>query len=490
MLKQDLRLKQLLKLSPQQIQLMKLVQLPTLAFEEVVKQEIEENPALEDSSHEEHYDSADSYDSDNDYEDSGDNEIIDAPDINIDEYLSDDEIPSYRMQSNNYSDDDDERELSFAQYESFQEHLSFQLHTFRLTEEEKEIADFIIGNLDDDGYLRREISSIVDDLTFTQGIYTDKKTIESLLVNYIQKLDPTGVGARGLQECLLLQLKAKHHTGSGSELAYKIIDEMFDAFTKKHYDKIQQKFSITEEELKEAVNEIERLNPKPGKAFINSSKNTEQIIPDFTIKIANGKPELTLNGRNAPELKISREYSEMLDTYKNTEHKSKEQKDAVMFVKQKLDSAKWFIDAVKQRQQTLYITMKSIMDYQREYFLTGDEEQIRPMILKDIAEITQLDISTISRVANSKYVNTPYGTLLIKDLFSESLTNSEGDEVSTREIKTILQEVIENESPKKPLTDGNLMKILNDKGYNIARRTIAKYRDQLNIPVARLRKKI
>ena len=302
-------------------------------------------------------------------------------------------------------------------------------------------------------------------------------------------MDPTGIGARDLRECLLLQLRSKNNTES-TELAYKIINEMFDAFTKKHYNKIQQKFSISEDKLKSAISEIERLNPKPGKAFTNNSKNTEQIIPDFTIRIVNGELELTLNGRNAPELKISREYSEMLDTYKNTENKSREQKDAVMFVKQKLDSAKWFIDAVKQRQQTLYITMKSIMDYQEDYFLSGDEEQIKPMILKDIAEITGLDISTISRVANSKYVNTPYGTLLIKDLFSESLTNSEGDEVSTREIKTILQEVIENEDTKKPLTDDNLMKILNDKGYNIARRTIAKYRDQLNIPVARLRKKI
>ena len=489
MLKQDLRLKQLLKLSPQQIQLMKLVQLPTLAFEEVVKQEIEENPALEDDSHDDYYDSADSFDSENEFDDSGDNEIIDAPDINIDEYLSDDEVPSYRMQSNNYSDDDEEKELPYAQYESFQEHISSQLHTFRLAENEEEIADFIVGNLDDDGYLRRDLSSIVDDLAFTQGIYTDVKTIEKLLINYIQRLDPTGIGARDLRECLLLQLRSKNNTES-TELAYKIINEMFDAFTKKHYNKIQQKFSISEDKLKSAISEIERLNPKPGKAFTNNSKNTEQIIPDFTIRIVNGELELTLNGRNAPELKISREYSEMLDTYKNTENKSREQKDAVMFVKQKLDSAKWFIDAVKQRQQTLYITMKSIMDYQEDYFLSGDEEQIKPMILKDIAEITGLDISTISRVANSKYVNTPYGTLLIKDLFSESLTNSEGDEVSTREIKTILKEVIENEDTKKPLTDDNLMKILNDKGYNIARRTIAKYRDQLNIPVARLRKKI
>ncbi|TWP23422.1 RNA polymerase sigma-54 factor [Apibacter muscae] len=489
MLKQDLKLKQLLKLSPQQIQLMKLVQLPTLAFEEAVKQELEENPALEDISNEDYYDASESLEASNDYDESSDNEIIDAPDINIDEYLSDDEIPSYRTQSNNYSDEEDETEMPYAQYISFQEHLISQLHTFRLNEEEIEITDFIVGNLHDDGYLRRDLSAIVDDLAFTQGIYTDEETVEKLLVNYIQKLDPTGVGARDLQECLLLQLKAKNQT-EFTELAYKIIDEAFDAFTKKHYSKLQQKFSITDDELKEAINEIEKLNPKPGKSFTNNSKNTEQIIPDFTIRIVDGKLELLLNGRNAPELKVSREYSEMLDTYKNTEKKSREQKDAVMFVKQKLDSAKWFIDAVKQRQQTLYITMKSIMDYQKNYFLSGDEEQIKPMILKDISEITGLDISTISRVANSKYVNTPYGTLLIKDLFSESLTNSEGDEVSTREIKTILQDVINNEDPKKPLTDDNLMKILNEKGYNIARRTIAKYRDQLNIPVARLRKKI
>lgn len=488
MLKQDLRLKQLLKLSPQQIQLMKLVQLPTLAFEEAVKQEIEENPALENDAQDDFYDSDDPYDT-NDYDESSENEIIEAPYINIDDYLSDDEIPSYRTHSNNYSDDDDEKEIPYAQYESFHEHLENQLHTFRLTKEEQEIADFIIGNLDDDGYLRRQLSSIVDDLAFTQSIYTDLKTVENLLINYIQKLDPTGVGARDLQECLLLQLKSRNQTKSVM-LAYRIIDEMFDAFSKKHYNKIQQKFSISEDELRDAITEVEKLNPKPGKAFTNNSKNTDQIIPDFTIKIVNGKLEFSLNGRNAPELKVSREYSEMFDTYKNTENKSKEQKDAVMFVKQKLDSAKWFIDAVKQRQQTLFVTMKAIMDYQKDYFLTGDEELIKPMILKDISEITGLDISTISRVANSKYVNTPYGTLLIKDLFSESLTNSEGDEVSTREIKTILQNVIEKEDPKKPLTDDNLMKILNDKGYNIARRTIAKYRDQLNIPVARLRKKI
>lgn len=490
MLKQDLQLKQLLKLSPQQIQLMKLVQLPTLAFEEAVKQEIEENPALEQDNSEEYYEGEDDIygntDSDSDYDD---NQQIDADDINIDEYLSDDEIPSYRTQSNNYSDEDDEYELPFAQGETFHEYLTSQLHTFKLTEEEENIADFIIGNLDDDGYLRRDFSAIADDLAFTQGIYTDSKVIENLLFNYVQKLDPVGVGARDLQECLLIQLKSKQQTPS-VRLAYFVLNEMFDAFTKKHYTKILSRFSVSEEELKEAVSEIEKLNPKPGKTFSNSNKNTEQIIPDFTIKIVNGRLELTLNGRNAPELKISRDYTEMLETYKDTENKSKEQKNAVMFVKQKLDSAKWFIDAVKQRQQTLYITMKTIMDYQKEYFLSGDEEMIKPMILKDIAEKTGLDISTISRVANSKYVNTPYGTLFIKDLFSESLTNTDGEEVSTREIKTILQQVIEKEDTKKPLTDDNLMKILKDKGYNIARRTIAKYRDQLNIPVARLRKKI
>ncbi|MDR3272754.1 MAG: RNA polymerase factor sigma-54 [Flavobacteriaceae bacterium] len=496
MLKQDLQLKQLLKLSPQQIQLMKLVQLPTLAFEEAVKQELEENPALEDdTSEEDAFDSADSFDSSsnndmmNDDADDYETQQIDASDINIDEYLSDDEIPNYRTQTNNYSEDDEEREIPFVEYETFQEHISQQLHTFRLTEEEENIGDFLIGNLDEDGYLRREFSSIVDDLAFTQSIYTNEKTIENLLLNYIQKLDPVGVGARNLQECLLIQLKSKQQTPS-VKLAYNTLHQMFDAFTKKHYNKIIQKFLITEEQLKDAVHEIERLNPKPGKSFANNAKNTEQIIPDFTIKILDGELELTLNGRNAPELRISQDYSEMLETYKNTEHKSREQKDAILFVKQKLDSAKWFIDAIKQRQQTLFVTMNVIMNYQKEYFLAGDEELIKPMILKDIARITSLDISTISRVANSKYVSTPYGTILIKKLFSESMTNSEGDEVSTREIKTILQQVIDSENPKKPLTDDNLTNILNDRGYNIARRTIAKYRDHLNIPVARLRKKI
>ena len=496
MLKQDLQLKQLLKLSPQQIQLMKLVQLPTLAFEEAVKQELEENPALEDDiSEDDYYDSADSFDSSpndnmtNDDADDYEMQQIDTSDVNIDEYLSDDEIPNYRTQTNNYSEEGEEREIPFVEHETFQEHLFQQLHTFRLTEKEENIADFIIGNLDEDGYLRRQYSSIVDDLAFTQNIYTDEKTIETLLLNYIQRLDPMGVGARNLQECLLIQLKSKQQTPS-VKLAYNIINQMFDAFTKKHYSKIIQKFLVNETQLKEAVHEIERLNPKPGKSFASNAKNTEQIIPDFTIRIVDGELELTLNGRNAPELRVSQDYSEMLETYKNTEHKSREQKEAILFVKQKLDSAKWFIDAVKQRQQTLYVTMNVIMNYQREYFLTGDEESIKPMILKDIAEITGLDISTISRVANSKYVSTPYGTILIKNLFSESMINSEGDEVSTREIKTILQQVIDEENPKKPLTDDNLTKILNDKGYNIARRTIAKYRDQLNIPVARLRKKI
>lgn len=490
MLKQELNLKLQQKLSPQQIQLMKLVQLPTIAFEQRVKQELEENPALEEG-HEygdEEF-GADSNDWDNDdyHEDSN---SIDTSEINIDEYLSDDEIPNYKTYTNNYSDDDEERSIPYAQGISFLDYLEDQLSMFRLDEEEFTIAKFIIGNMDDDGYIRRDLQAIVDDLAFTQNIYTDKNEVEHLLTNYIQKLDPVGVGARDLQECLKIQLENKQPLTDATELALELITKSFEAFTKKHYKRLIQKHDVSEEELKAAISEIEKLNPKPGKSFSSNSKEVEQITPDFTIKIVDGKLELSLNGRNVPELRVSNSYAEMLDTYKNTEKKSNEQKEAVMFVKQKLDAAKWFIDAVTQRRNTLLYTMQAIMDFQEEYFLTGDETKIKPMILKDIADKIGMDISTVSRVANSKYVNTPYGTFLIKDLFSESLTNDEGEEVSTREIKRILQDVINEEDKRKPLTDEKLTEILKEKGYPIARRTIAKYREQLNIPVARLRKEI
>lgn len=379
--------------------------------------------------------------------------------------------------------------MPYAQGKSFYDHLSSQLHTFRIEEDELKIADFLIGNIDEDGYLRRDLQSIVDDMSFSMNISTEVSVLEKLLTQYIQKLDPVGVGARDLKECLLIQLENKTQTAS-VELAYDLLSKSFDAFTKKHYKKLLQKHDITEDELRDAINEIEGLNPKPGKSFGGNTKIIEHIVPDFTIRINQGELELTLNGRNTPQLFVSREYSEMLDTYKKTEKKSKEQKKAVLFVKQKLDSAKWFIDAIIQRQNTLMITMEAIMEYQYDYFMTGDEREIKPMILKDIAEIINMDISTVSRVANSKYVNTPYGTFLIKELFSESMTNEDGEEVSTREIKRILEDIVEQENKRKPLTDEKLAKMLKEKGYAIARRTVAKYREQLNIPVARLRKEI
>ena len=488
MLKQELNLKLQQKLSPQQIQLMKLVQLPTIAFEQRIKQELEENPALEEGMEfgDDEFSSEDDWEND-DYEQEN---TIDTSDINIDEYLSDDEIPNYKTYTNNYSDDDEDRSVPYAQGISFIDFLESQLSMYRLDEEEFTIAEFIIGNMDDDGYIRRDLQAIVDDLAFTQNIYSDKNEVEHLLTNYIQKLDPVGVGARDLQECLKIQLENKQPQTETTELALELITKSFESFTKKHYSRLMLKHDVTEEQLKDAVSEIEKLNPKPGKSFAGNSKAVEQITPDFTIRIVDGELELSINGRNIPELRVSNAYAEMLDTYKNTEKKSNEQKEAVLFVKQKLDAAKWFIDAVTQRRNTLLVTMQAIMEFQEEYFLTGDETKIKPMILKDVADKIGMDISTVSRVANSKYVNTPYGTFLIKDLFSESLTNEEGEEVSTREIKRILQDVIGEEDKKKPLTDEKLTEILKEKGYPIARRTIAKYREQLNIPVARLRKEI
>lgn len=488
MLKQELNLKLQQKLSPQQIQLMKLVQLPTLAFEQRIKQEIEENPALEEGSEINDED----LHSDNEWEmdEYNESQNIDTSDINIDEYLSDDEIPNYKTYTNNYSDDDESKEIPYAQSMSFLDYLENQLSMYRLNEEEFKIAQFIIGNIDDDGYIRRDLQAIMDDMAFTLNIYTDIEKIEYLLVHFIQKLDPIGIGARNLQECLKIQLENKENQSESTELALEIITKSFDGFTKKHYKRLIQKYNITENELRNAISEIEKLNPKPGKSFSGNHKTAEQITPDFTIRIVDGELELSLNGRNAPELRVSTAYAEMLETYKNTESKTNQQKEAVLFVKQKLDAAKWFIDAVTQRRNTLVITMQAIMKFQEEYFLTGDETKIKPMILKDIADKIQMDISTVSRVANSKYVNTPYGTFLIKNLFSESLTNEEGEEVSTREIKRILQDIIVDEDKRKPLTDEKLMELLKEKGYPIARRTIAKYREQLNIPVARLRKEI
>ncbi|RAR71691.1 RNA polymerase factor sigma-54 [Flavobacterium aciduliphilum] len=490
MLKQNLQFKLTQKLSPQQIQLMKLIQLPTLAFEQRLKEELIENPALEGGDEElydkddlEHSDEFDEFDNFDEADDgnSGD-------DINIDDYLSNDEIPDYKLQANNQSENDDERESPYASPLSFHQDLINQLSTYILSDEQQIIAEFLIGSIDDDGYLRRDIQDLVDDLAFTQGVYTDEKAIEKIL-NIVHQLEPSGVGARNLQECLLLQLKHKTPT-EAVLLAIDIIEHQFDAFTKKHYEKLLQKYSISQEQLKKAIHEIEKLNPKPGGTFDGNNRLTENIIPDFTIRVNDGVLELSLNGRNAPSLHVSKEYQDMLKTYKSSKDKSSAQKDAVQFIKQKLDSAKWFIDAIKQRQETLFVTMNAIMHFQQEYFLDGEETSLKPMILKDIADMIGLDISTVSRVANSKYVDTPYGTKLIKEFFSEAMKNDQGEDVSTLEIKKILQNVIEAEDKHKPLPDDQLADILKEKGYPIARRTIAKYREQLDIPVARMRKKI
>ncbi|RXR21263.1 RNA polymerase sigma-54 factor [Flavobacterium amnicola] len=491
MLKQNLQFKLSQKLSPQQIQLMKLIQLPTQAFEQRLMEEMNENPALEGGTveDEEKFEKDEFDNNEDDYNNEDyDNEDYSSDDINIDEYISSDDTPDYKTQTSNYSDDDEDRETPFAAPVSFHQDLINQLNTFILTDDQRDIAEFLVGSIDDMGYIRRSIQDIVDDMAFTQGIYTDEKTVEKIL-HIVHELEPSGVGARDLQECLLLQLKHKTPTES-VELSIKIIEDQFDAFTKKHYEKLLQKFNVTKEQLKKAIEEIEKLNPKPGGSFTGANKVTEHVVPDFAIRIIDDELELTLNGRNAPELHVSKDYQDMMKTYKDSKDKSNAQRDAVQFIKQKLDSAKWFIDAIKQRQETLYVTMNAIMHFQQEYFLDGDETKLKPMILKDIADMIGLDISTVSRVANSKYVDTPYGTKLLKEFFSEAMVNDQGEEVSTIEIKKILEQVIAEEDKSKPLPDDQLADLLKERGYPIARRTVAKYREQLDIPVARMRKKM
>ena len=483
MLKQSLQQKLQQKLSPQQIQLMKLIQLPTQAFEQKLAQEIEENPALESGKEE-----PDEFNNNNqeEYDDTG-TETIET-EINIDDYLSDDEIPSYKLQANNYSGDEEDSQIPYSGGITFNQHLVNQLHTFSLSPQEELIAEFVVGCIDENGYIRRTVDDIVDDLAFSENVFTDREEVEKVL-KVVQQLDPAGVGARTLKECLLLQLRRKEETPERL-LAIDILENSFDLFVKKHYEKLTQRFDISKEELREAIGEIEKLNPKPGGAYSGNQAAVEHIVPDFTIRINEGNLELSLNARNAPSLHISKEYDNMLKGYSESKDKTRSQKDAVMFIKQKLDAAKWFIDAIKQRQQTLMVTMNAIMHYQEEYLLTGDERKLKPMVLKDIADQIGMDVSTVSRVANSKYVDTPYGTKLIKDFFSESMKNEQGEDVSTRETKKILQTEIEKEDKKKPLTDEKLSLLLKEKGYLIARRTVAKYREQLDIPVARLRKKI
>jgi RNA polymerase sigma-54 factor len=490
MLKQSLQQKMLQKLSPQQIQLMKLLQVPTIMLEQRIKEELEINPALEEGP--EDYDEnnsseADDIPSNNDEFENERNQDNSRDDFDFDLYFADDEVPSYKLNANNTSPDEEKKDIPFSIGTTLQDNLYAQIGLKDFDEKEYAIAETIVGNIDDDGYLRREISALVDDLAFTQNVNcTEKEVLEVL--KEVQDFEPAGVGARDLQECLLIQLKRKTPKTYDTKIATEIIEHHFDEFTKKHYDKIAKKLEIEEEELKGAFNEILKLNPKPGVAGSESKTGGLQIIPDFIITNNDGELELSLNNKNAPELKISRAYKEMLESYSKSSDKSS--KEAANFVKQKIESAKWFIDAIKQRQLTLMLTMKAIFDYQKEYFLEGDETRLKPMILKDIADVTGLDISTVSRVVNSKFVQTEYGTIPLKFFFSESLSTDSGEEVSTREVKKILQDCIDAENKRKPLTDDALMKILNDKGYNIARRTVAKYREQLNIPVARLRKEL
>lgn len=482
MLKQRLQQKLLQKLSPQQIQMIKLLEIPTMQLEQRIKKEIEENPVLEEGREKDEFDSG---------TDDMDTSTSEKDDFSIDEYLNKDDIPSYKLYSRNFSKDDKKTEIPFSIGTTFHDHLDTQLGLRRLDEHEHALAEYVIGNIDEDGYLRRDLEAISDDLAFSLNIESNEEELLTIL-RIIQDFDPVGVGARDLRECLLLQIRAKDQGNPDVALATEIVRYHFDEFTRKHYDKIKNKLDVSDEDLKNAIEEILHLNPKPGSSFSDPlNKTTHVIIPDFILENDEGVLEISLNGRNTPELRISRTYSDMLESYASSKNKpSSEQKEAVTFVKQKLDSAKWFIDAIKQRQNTLLVTMNAILEYQEEYFEEGDETKLKPMILKDIADKTGLDISTISRVANSKYIQTHFGIFPLKFFFSEGLQTESGEEVSTREIKKILQDCIDNEEKRKPLTDDKLAAILQEKGYHIARRTVAKYREQLNIPVARMRKEL
>lgn len=493
-LSQSLQQKFLQKLSPQQIQLMKLLQVPTQNLEERIKEELEENPALEldEEKHEDsHDDMKDEFSDGDEYDSEADGSTDDYDNIDVSEYVheGDDEVADYKMRDDNYPEDDEKKQLPFKTETSFYDMLFDQLGLLNLDEKEKKIAEHLVGSIDEDGYLRRETPAIVDDLAFRQNISTTEEEVEAL-IRRIQQFDPPGVAARDLPECLLLQLFRQKEEGKDVDVAILAIQKYFDEFTKKHYEKIQRGLGLNDQELKAVMQQIIKLNPKPGGNIGEINKAESYVVPDFFILNNGGKLELTLNGRNAPELRISEGYRDMMKEYDRGAKKDKRQKEAVLFIKQKIDAAKWFIDAIKQRQHTLLSTMTAIMDHQHDFFLTGDETNLKPMILKDIAEKTNLDISTVSRVANSKFVQTEFGTYRLKFFFSESLSTESGEEVSTREVKKILSDLIESESKKHPLSDERLTEMLQEKGYNIARRTVAKYREQLNIPVARLRKEL
>ena len=516
MLKQQLSQKLQQKLSPQQIQLMKLLQIPTAVLDQRIQEELEANPALEEGDDYEEEDeiaemvrtSEDEQDSDEEHEaeDIDDLERDELPpeeEVSLDDYLTDfmdDDEASYKTRGDNYNPDEEQKTLPLAVEDTFHEYLEQQLGMLNFKDEREEtIARQIVGSIDDDGYLRREIDAILDDLIFSQNVSANKEEVEFFL-SKIQRFDPPGIGARNLQECLLLQIDNKkiredvsYETKMILQISRKIISHHFDEFTKKHYQRMQRQLSLTEDELKEAIDEILKLNPKPASGHVSGSRNVHYIVPDFIIINKDGELELSLNTRNAPDLHINNHYRDMLRSYKITtkgRRATKNEKEAIMFIKQKIDSAKWFIDAIRQRQQTMFNTMYAIMNYQQDFFVTGDQKTLRPMILKDIADITGLDISTVSRVANSKFVQTEFGTKRLKDFFSESLQTKDGEEVSTLEVKKILTDIIQGENKRKPFSDEKLKNLLRDKGYNIARRTVAKYREQLNIPVARLRKEL
>lgn len=494
MLKQEQSLKLTQKLSPLQIQLMKLLQVPTALLDQRIKEELESNPALEDlsridmreESFQEKDASGEKEEDDLNFEEESEANENNETEISLEEFLSEEEENYYKTHASNHSPDDEPWELPVVQNISFHEHLLGQLGTRELDEKTYQIARHIIGNLEEDGYLRRSLSQIADDLAFSAGLKCTEKEVEKAL-RVVQDMEPAGVGARDLRECLLLQLI---NSGSGEKpvlIARRILEEQFEEFTKKHFDRIQKRLNLEDNEFKEAIQEILHLNPKPGSAFETVKSNPYSITPDFILdKDLDGNLHLSLNSRNAPQLRISPRYAEMLRAMAT----DKAQKDSALFVKQKIESAKWFIEAIRQRQDTLMKVMTAILEHQAEYFATGDEKKLKPMILKDIAEKVGLDISTVSRVTGSKYIQTPYGIKLLKDFFSESITRDDGDEASTREVKSILQDLIRNENKKKPLTDEKLTELLQAKGYNIARRTVAKYREQMEIPVARLRKEV
>ncbi|MBO7570661.1 MAG: RNA polymerase factor sigma-54 [Bacteroidales bacterium] len=499
MLKTSLEQKLTQKLAPQQIQMIKLLELNTLQLEERIKNEIEENPALDDGG-EGDYDNEESiveddndvltHEEERDDLDSSDDEYSRDDDYSLDDDYGqndDDEIPNYRLEVNNTSKDDEHTDIPFSAAKSFAEHLFEQFILKDVTDRQKYIAPFLVGNIDEDGYLRRDLDAIADDIAFSQNVEVSEQELEDVL-KVIQELDPAGIGARNLQECLLIQLRRKEEQTEGVKIAITVLSDCFEEFTKKHYEKIMQKCGIDEQGLKSAIDAIVKLNPKPGNSYGEPQRaNIQAIIPDFIVEIEGNDISVSLNNRNSPDLRISRSFSKMMSDYSSDKAGNKE---VVTFVKQKIDNAKWFIDAIEQRRRTLLFTMEAIVQFQRKFFLTGDEADIRPMILKDIAEMTNLDISTVSRVANSKYVSTPYGNFLLKFFFSEAMQTDSGEEVSTREVKQILKECIDAEDASKPLTDDRLSEILKDRGYIIARRTIAKYREQLGIPVARLRRKI